>query len=159
MDMKNNFRQSPSRKQIFVRNVLLLLLLGSLFSVDADAQTIVVKFLNGHNGKPFANERVWVYFSDPKAKEPFDLKTDREGKVQFESNGAKTFEVTGVGLTPCIAQTEQLKNEAHRDYSIQEVLAQGIVTRNDCGHTNLEPQRGQLTIVVRHATSWELFKN
>jgi hypothetical protein len=138
-----------------LRQILLLALVVGIFNGIALAQTVVVQILNGRNGKPIPKVRVWVGFDDQKSKEPLDLKTDRQGEVQFDTNGAKTFQVSPVGEIACREQ----QFTAPIDYSIEDILKTGIVTRNDCGHSKPKPSRGRLIYVVRPATWWELFKN
>jgi hypothetical protein len=138
-----------------LRQILSLALVVGIFNGIALAQSVVVQIFNGRNGKPIPKIRVWVSFDDKRGKEPLDLKTDRQGEVQFETNGAKTFQMSPVGVVDCREQ----QFTAPLDYSIEEILKTGIVTRNDCGHSNPEPSRGRLIYVVRPATWWELFKN
>jgi hypothetical protein len=137
------------------KQILRLALVVGTFNGFALAQTVVVQILNGRNGKPIPKVRVWVGFDDQKSRPPLDFKTDRQGEVQFETNGAKTFQVSPVGEIACREQ----QFTAPIGYSIEDILKTGIVTRNDCGHSNPEPSRGRLIYVVRPATSWELFKN
>jgi hypothetical protein len=140
---------------LHLRQILPLALVVSIFNGIALAQSVVVQILNGRNGKPVSKVRVWVSFDDPRGKQPIDLKTDRQGEVQFETNGAKTFQVSPVGVVDCREQ----QFTAPIDYSVNEILKTGIVTRNDCGHSNPEPSHGRLIYIVRPATWWELFKN
>ncbi len=119
-------------------------------------QSIVVRVVNGHNGKPLANVRVYVGFDDSKGRQPLGLTTNALGEVQFEANGAKTIQVHPVGEVTC---GEQPIGASYRDYSIEEILKEGLLTKNDCGHLNAEPLRGKLLYFVRPAKWWELFKN
>jgi hypothetical protein len=144
-----------SKLTLRLRQILLSALVLVTFNGMALAQSVVVQILNGRNGKPISKIRVWVGFDEKRGKEPLDLKTDRQGEVQFETNGAKTFQVSPVGVVPC--REQQFTTPI--DYSIEEILKKGIVTRNDCGQSNPEPSRGRLKYIVRPATSWKLFKN
>jgi hypothetical protein len=137
--------------------VLLAFVLAFMSSGAARGQTtMVVQFINGRSGKPMAKLRVYVGFDDLKARKPLDLTTDLQGKVEFETDGAKTFQVHPVGLVAC---GEQPKGAPYRDYSIAEILRAGLVTRNDCGRAKAEPLRGRLLYFARAASWWELFKN
>ncbi|MFZ0637464.1 MAG: hypothetical protein WAM08_18230 [Candidatus Acidiferrales bacterium] len=118
--------------------------------------TVIVQFVNGPSGEPIAKVKVYIGFDDLKARKPLDLTTDLQGKVEFETNGAKTFQVHPVGLVAC---GEQPKGAPYRDYSIAGILRDGLVTRNDCGRAKAEPLRGQLLYFARSASWWELFKN
>jgi hypothetical protein len=144
-----------TKLKLRLRQILPLALIVAIFNGIALAESVVVQILNGRNGKPISKIRVWVSFDDKRGKELLDLKTDRQGEVQFETNGAKIFRVSPVGVVDCREQ----KFTTPIDYSIEEILKTGMVTRNDCGHSNPEPSRGRLMYIVRPATSWELFKN
>ncbi len=118
--------------------------------------TVVVQFMNGRSGKPMAKFKVYIGFDNLKARKPLVLTTDRQGKVEFETDGAKTFQVHPVALIPC---GEQPKGAPYRDYSVSEILRAGLVTRNNCGRTKAEPLPGRLLYFARPASWWELFKN
>ena len=122
----------------------------------ASAQTIVVRVVNGKNRKPLAHYRVYIVLGNPHGQQSLDLMSDREGRVQFDSGGVTTFQVRPVGTVPC---GEQRIGAPNRDYSVAEVLAHGIVTRNDCGDFSPEPVRGQFVYLARSATWLELFRN
>ena len=137
---------------------ILMTLLPTIFSGGtANAQSVTVQFLNGRNGKPIPKGvRIWAYFNNETGRHILDLHTDRQGEVQVDTNGAKTFQVSPVGYIPC---GEQPVGSPPRDYAIDEILKTGLLTENNCGHVNAEPLRGKLIYFVRPAGWWELFKN
>lgn len=138
-------------------NMAVIALLATFLSVHATAQLVSVQFINGRNGKAVKKgERVWVYFDNGKGRQILDLHTDSQRAVQFDAGGATTFQVSAVGFVPC---GEQPVGVPARNYSIEDVLKHGLLTKNDCGHLNAEPLRGKLLYFVRPATGWELFKN
>lgn len=127
-----------------------------MLTSGALAQPIIVKIMSGKNRKPQQHIRVYVVLGDSKAGHTLDLKTDREGAIQFEVGDIKTFQVRPVGEVAC---GEQPIGSPTRDYSVEETVRSGIVTANDCGHLAPEPIRGQLTYLVRSASFGELFHN
>jgi len=134
-----------------------MLMSMSLFSGSATAQSVTVQFLKGRSGKPTRKgERVSVYFITENHRRFLDLRTDKQGTVQFDADGAETFEVTAVGYIACGEQP--IGAPAHK-YPVSEILKNGLLTQNNCGHLNSEPIRGRLLYFVRPATWWELFKN
>jgi len=137
----------------FVTRVLAV---SIIFSDIALGQSIVVQLVNGHDGKPLARVRVYVGFDDLKGRQPLDLTTDALGEVQFEAKGAQTIQVHPVGEVTC---GEQPTRAPYSNYSIEEILKEGLLTKNNCGHLNAEPLRGKLLYFVRPAKWWELFKN
>jgi hypothetical protein len=127
-----------------------------IFASAAFGQTVVVQLINGRSEKPMVKVRVYIGLDDLKGRQTLDLTTNHLGEVQFEANGAKTFQVHPVGIVAC---GEQPTGAPYRDYSIAETLKTGLLTQNNCGRTNAEPLRGRLEYFARPATWWELFKN
>ncbi len=140
------------RRTLFV---IIILTMGATSSRAALGQSIVVRLVNGRNGKPIAKVRVYIGFDDLKGK-PLDLKTDTNGEIRFDAHGARTFQVHAVGVVAC---GEQPIGAPYPNFSIDEILKGGMLTENDCGHLNEEPLRGKLQYFVRPATGWQLFKN
>ena len=98
-----------------------LLLLTLFVSGTANAQSLKVQLLNGRTGKPITKgRRIWVYFSNSAGRQILDLHTDSQGVIQFETSGAKTFQVSPVGYIPC---GEQPVGAPARDYPIDQILA------------------------------------
>jgi hypothetical protein len=136
--------------------VLLCVVLVGGFCSAASAQTVVVKLLDGHTRKPKAHFRVYIVLGDSRAQHLLDLKTDREGEVRFDTGGIATFQVRPVGVVVC---GEQPIGTPARDYPVEDVLAHGVVTKNECGDFRPEPLRGQIIYLVRSATWSELIRN
>jgi hypothetical protein len=135
----------------------MLLPLMFFFGGTANAQSMKVQLLNGRTGKPISKgRRIWVYFNNSAGRQILDLHTDSQGVIEFETRGAKTFQVSPVGYIPC---GEQPVGAPARDYPIDEILENGLLTKDDCGHLNAEPLRGRLLYFVKPASGWELFKN
>lgn len=144
-------------KRMRYPGIFVTVLLAFFPGIIANSQTISVQLLNGQNGKPIKKGiRIWAYFNNDAGRHILDLHTDREGQVQFDVNGAKTFQVSPVGYVPC---GEQPIGSSARDYAVAEVLRTGLLTANDCGRLSTEPIRGRLSYFVKPASWWELFKN
>lgn len=126
-----------------------------IFCSVAIGQSIIIRLVNGHSGKPVAKVHVYIGFDDLRGQ-PLDLTTNIRGEVQFEVHGATTFQVHPVGVVSC---GEQPVGAPYVNYSIRDTLNHGVLTKNDCGHLNAPPVRGDLLYFVRRATWWELFKN
>jgi hypothetical protein len=137
--------------------IIITLLPIIFFGSTACAQLVTVEYLYGRNGKPIEKgERVWVYFNNETGRHIFDVHTDRLGKVQFDTNGAKTFEVTLVGFIGC---GEQPLGFPAKDYATDDILKTGLLTKNNCGRMNTEPIRGMLLYFVRRLHWWEWLKD
>lgn len=135
----------------------LLLLAAFFLNSTVTAQSVTVKFLNGQSGKPIKKgERVWVCFDCKTVRRILDFHTDKQGTVQFDADGAKTFQVNLVGYPAC---GEQPTGAPAPNYLIDEILKNGLVTRNDCGHLDSEPLRGRLLYFVRPMTWREWLKD
>ena len=143
------------RAQIPWRPVVFAFLAVLLFGNVVAAQTVLVQFVNGRSGKPIAKVHVQILLGDEKGPSP-TLITNREGEIQFESRGVKTFRVYPVGQVDC---GEQAIGAPKPTYSITEALGTGLRTKNNCSAYNPEPVPGRRIYIVRPATFWELFRN
>lgn len=121
---------SNRRPSLWEPLILPAALMVCAFSSSAWSQTVVVQIINGRNGKPVPKARVYVGFDDLRSRQTLDLTTDRQGLIQFETNGAKTFQIHPVGEVAC---GEQPVGAPSRDYSIDQILREGVLTQNDCG--------------------------
>ena len=138
------------------RSAISALMTIAMFTGAAQGQSVIVQLINGRNGKPMAKVRVYIVLGDPTQRQLLDLTTSRQGVVQFDTNGARTFQVRPVGEVTC---GEQPVGAPNVDYSVEQILKNGVLTQNECGHSNAEPLRGRLLYFVRPASWWELFKN
>jgi len=130
--------------------------LAMLFSNVATAQPVIVQLVDGRNSKPVAKVKVYISLDQSNGYPYSTFLTNRQGEVQFESNGARTFQVTFVGQVDC---GERIVHKANPNYSVAETLMTGLSTRNDCGTAHPRPVPGRLIYIVRPAKWLELFRN
>jgi hypothetical protein len=135
---------------------LLVLATVILPSAIASGQPVTVQLLNGKTRKPLRGYKVYVLLGDPRVQHRLDLKTDRDGRVRFDTSGEETFQVRPVGTTAC---TKPATSPSDISFNVAEVVAHGVVTPNDCGSFDPEPLRGQVTFLTRSASGMDLFRN
>jgi hypothetical protein len=156
--MKFNFL---SRKLFSTSRAAILLLVASGLGNALMAQSVVVQFLKGKSGKPVGpGQRVYVAFQGGLIRTILNLHTDDQGIVEFDVEGAKTFRVAPIGYVTC---GEQAFDAPLKDYSVDDVVNDGLLTRNTCGKNNnavlnIRVQPGKLLYFVKYQT-WESFKN
>ena len=132
-----------------------------LVATSLAAQPVTVQFLYGKNGKPVgAGKAVYVAFQGTVTRNILNLHTDDQGSVQFDVEGAKTFRVVPTGYATC---GEQAVDAPLKEYSVDEVLSDGLLTRNTCEKNNDvsyddRPRPGKLLYFVKRE-SWESYKN
>ncbi len=127
--------------------------LGATASASANSG-LTMHILDGRTGKPIHGIRIYVSF-DGKPNEINQI-LGRNGALSFDGHDHKTIEVTPVGTVSC---GEQRTGQPKPSYSLQEVVTNGYVSRNECGRYSTESRPGELVIYVRYATQWELFRN
>jgi hypothetical protein len=126
-----------------------------LFSSVAVAQTVIVQFVDGRNGKPIGKGKtVHVIFFIAPIRHLLSLHTDQDGKVEFEAEAATDFKVAPVGYTAC----GEPSGEAMKDYSIAEIMNAGLVTANNCGNAVSQPEPGRLIYFVKPGSHLEQLK-
>jgi hypothetical protein len=134
-----------------------LVLALSLLARVAVAQSVVVQTLDGRSGKPVKKGTViQVAFPDEAVHRLLGLHTDRLGEVEFDTEGAKDFQVGAVGYISCREGSSQAQPEK---YSVEEVLQSGIVGPNHCGQAITQPQAGRLILYVKPEGLWDKVKN
>jgi hypothetical protein len=147
----------PSRRRFPIRRVAVIILAACGLGSVVAAQSVTVQFVNGKNGKPVGNgKRIYVAFQNGPIRTILNLHTDNEGAVQFDVEGAKTFRVAPIGYVTC---GEQAVDAPLKDYSVDDVVNDGLVTRNNCGTFDSQPQPGRMLYFVKKESPSESFKN
>ncbi len=127
---------------------MVLLTCLSLFQTIS-AETIRIRVLNGHNGKPVAHEKVSLYIRGEKGA--LDYITDING----------TFTVNLDPSTALLPSTEwwitcrTVNPTAPHLFSVDSIHNEGATDENNCGKAKSEIIRGTLTIFARKASFFE----
>jgi hypothetical protein len=150
--MKLHFRVPLS-----IRGIAAIFVAACALQTIAAAQSVSVQFINGKNDKPVGEGKpIHVVFQSGSIRTILNLHTDPEGVVQFDVQGAKTFRVAPLGYIPC---GEQAVDAPLKDYSVEDVEDDGLVTRNTCGISNRQSQPGRMLYFVKRESPTESFKN
>ena len=130
------------------RVCMVLLACLSVFQT-VSAETIRIRVLNGHNGKPVAHEKVSLYIRGEKGA--LDYITDING----------TFTVNLDPSTALLPSTEwwitcrTVNPTAPHLFSVDSIHNEGATDENNCGKAKSEIIRGTLTIFARKASFFE----
>lgn len=147
----------PWRRRFAVRRFAVVLLAAWGLGNFAAAQSVSVQFLNGKSGKPIGEgKRIYVAFQSGPIRSILNLHTDYQGVVQFDVESAKTFRVAPFGYVTC---GEQAFDAPLKDYAVDDVVNDGLLTRNNCGTFDSQPQPGRLVYFVKRESSSDTFKN
>ncbi len=150
------------------------------------AQTIAIKVVNGHNGRPIADKCMYVWVgnrSDPGSKPLLETQTDANGVISLRlthedvtTNGggqrlacgltglinpvAKLGDTISIhsGYALCQPGTRDYTWLARANFSTDEVLRHGFVSENTCGKASASPKPGEIVLFVRPLTWWERLK-
>lgn len=122
-----------------------------------DGQSITILVLNGKTGKPVENEKVNVWLGE--AKDAVFLETDSNGKIQLRigSNQEKTLRFLPNWYVDCRygKNGPQLMN---LKFFLDDIVSQGVVAENFCGHVSSKASPGTLVIYVRKPSFMEAFR-
>lgn len=123
------------------------LTLLSLTSASHAAQ-IRIQFLNGKSGQPIAKTSVVI--NDTSRHQSIGvLKTDQNGFVAVDIDPQS--QILAIVERAFHRSCDISKNEL-RDYSVQQIIATGIVEQNQCGPKLAKPTPGTLVRVFRRST-------
>jgi len=118
-------------------------------------QQIVIRFVNGTNGKPIKDKGVNIWSGSAKL---FWRDTDSKGRIILDIDSSQPREL-GVGpdyVFDCRSSGDANINLARTlKYPLDEIVAKGIVGENLCGTVTASPTPGTLILFVRPRTSKE----
>jgi hypothetical protein len=125
---------------------------------DAASSKVVLRLLNGKNGKPLRNEYPSVWLGNASYINP---KTDANGEIALDISRVqpRTVRVFGNYYVDCRPRGSDKQTPMNVSYSLDEIVATGIVTENDCGKYHVGPIPGVLVLYLRPMTfkeKWEL---
>ena len=125
---------------------------------DAGFGKIVVRLLNGKNGRPLRNEYPSIWLGNASGINP---KTDANGQITVDISRVqpRTVRVLGNYYVDCRPRGRDKLATMNVSYSLDEIIAKGIVTENDCGKSQVDPIPGVLVLYLRPMTfieKWEL---
>jgi hypothetical protein len=114
---------------------------------------IIVRVLNGTDGKPIKNEVLGVLLGNGRPK---NYRTDRNGEVFLSIAGVQTREIQ-VWLTNFYIDCETYGDESGQSvsFSLDEITSKGTVAANRCGQDRRQPSPGILIVYRRKMTRKE----
>ena len=113
------------------------------------AETIRVRVLDAHSGRPVSGERVNVHVQGIRD----DVTYTTAANGMFAVDLSKDAEV-GVGTEWRVTCLDK-KSKAQATVSATEILRSGVVEPNTCGKARTEPIAGTITVFTRKATFLE----
>jgi hypothetical protein len=120
----------------------------SIFQI-ASAETIRIRVLNGHNGKPLVSEKVNVFIQGEKDSGTYT--TDTDGTFTLDLDPSKIL----IPSTEWWITCRKVNPAAPHFFSVQSIHDEGVTDENTCGKARSEPIRGTLTIFARKASFFE----
>jgi hypothetical protein len=121
----------------------------------AQGDGIVIRVLNGKNGKPVSGEHLVVFTGSlqqtlSSARANVQLQTDLQGTAILRLDAAVERVQVWVDWHVLCQQTPNAKS-----YSVEEIEKKGLTTQNDCGAVQKTAAPGELVIFARPAHFWE----
>jgi hypothetical protein len=127
-------------------------------SPSASSNRIIIRLLNGRNGKPIRGENPNIWLGNP-AKVPAS-QTDSMGEIALDIGDVRPREIRFRGnyFVDCRGKTQR-EVPQNIKYSLDEILTTGMVSENDCGKSRVTPTPGVLILYLRPRTfieNWNL---
>jgi len=125
---------------------------------SVDVSEIVLRLVNGKDGKAIRNEVPNIKLGDAK---PIGPRTDSEGEIVVDISNVRPFEIR---VRPNLYFDCRFKHDQmgpgglQVGYSLDEIISKGIVGENLCGKTRVSPTPGVLVLYMRTRTFMENWK-
>jgi hypothetical protein len=158
--------RSIGRNTALVLSLFPCALLLSTTSVHAQSKInerhtikVVVRIVNGKTGWPIWAERPNVWLGG--ANSPIDPppRTNLRGEIKLEvpATGPHELRFLPNWYVDCRSSGDQMAGNKLK-YSVDEIIANGIVAENVCGKPRTKPTPGVLTLYVRPRTWVEIME-
>jgi len=138
--------------------IALSLLLLTILCPAQNTPSIVIRFLNGKNGKPIRDKQVTIGLGKSGA---IARDADSKGEIPLDIPGVEPRElrVRPDDYFDCRFKHDQMgPGGLELKYSLDEIVSKGIVGDNFCGKAHVSPTPGVLTLYLRPRTFMELWK-
>jgi len=114
---------------------------------------IVIRFVNGRDGKSIKDKKVNIWLGDQKL---FWLDTDSKGQITLDVSSTQPRELAVMPnfLFDCRAERDSIIGKSVK-YPLDEILSKGIVGNNLCGTISMSPTPGVLVLFARPRTTKE----
>lgn len=120
---------------------------------DSVANRLVVRLLNGKNGKPIKHETLGARLDKNRQA---NVRTDQNGEVVLAVGEAEPRAIR-IWLVNFFIDCGTYGDDGYREtqFSIDEIASKGIVAENRCGQDRANPTPGVLIVYARKMTSKE----
>lgn len=141
----------------FVRGLCVLAWLVGIGAIAvAQDSHIVVRAVDGRNGKPFVNQRLLLFAGEsPESvrqhKKQFEIVTDKEGLADLTIAPSDIHWIQVWVDWHVLCQREPNSNS----FSVAEILSTGLNTPNTCGSSAQKLTPGHIVVFARSAHFWE----
>jgi hypothetical protein len=141
-----------------LRRILGLSFCAFMFSLTCsplraqDGNTIVIRIINGKNGRPLPNQtlQVWVDHSD---RPETWIQTDENGVGTLKiSPEASVIFVSVDSHVDCNSKKEPAPNPFRHWYAVSEILKSGLVAPNNCSKQSVDVKAREFVFFVRPPT-------
>jgi hypothetical protein len=120
---------------------------------------VVLRILNGKTGWPIWAElpNVWLGGANSPIDPPPRTNLRGEIKLEVPASGPHELRFLPNWYVDCRSSGDQMAGNKLK-YSVDEILAEGIVAENVCGKPRAKPTPGVLTLYVRPRTWMEIME-
>ena len=125
-------------------------------SHEVALRKITIRLLNGKTGKPVKNDTPSIWFDDAKSPIFPRMIADGEGVIEVNNSQFREMRIFPSENVDCRYKGVSFDGVIFPKYSLDEIVAQGVVAANVCGKQQTESQPGVLVLYVRPLTFGEV---
>jgi hypothetical protein len=145
-----------SSKRLTNRIAIMVCIIGFGVAAMAQEKSVVIRVVDGRNGRPISNEHVMVSVgANPEEvremKRHIDLRTDDKGVAILQVDSASMSRIQA--WVDFHIQCQQTANDS--SYSLEEIMKIGVSTPNNCGSASVGNSANNFVVFARPAHWWE----
>ncbi len=132
--------------------------LASSATAQMKVETVHVRVLNGRNAKPIKRAHATVNVLPlTKYETPTSFTANAQGNFSLLVLTTAHLSTAIAHHAPCQSLSKADRKRPPTPFSVAEILQDGVVSPNTCGHPRIAPQPGVLSLFVRPAHWWQRF--
>lgn len=119
------------------------------------AEQVLVRVVDGRNGRPISGEKLQLWFNSQSGS-AMSISTDTRGVAKVDAPPGAALLLSANLYVDC--RYSKRTGPERPSYPVSDILRSGVLAANTCGKLKLSPKPGELIFFVRPEHWWEGMK-